>query len=182
MPITLYSVSVQHNQYERISVVSGPHPPGALVLLHTALDSTPQAGIYCGTTHSLTFHWPTHFLSANSFLKIASAMGERQMLPKHTKSTECDAMMKGTDSEFENGTVERTRAAQCKFGARRKLTASVHGRRVNTNRFQAIPISVIILFLPPSSYPSNIPSSTPATFLLSLALLVLLCDPTCPPL
>jgi len=62
------------------------------------------------------------------------------------------------------------------------LTASVHGRRVNTNRFQAIPISVIILFLPPSSYPSNIPSSTPATFLLSLALLVLLCDPTGPSL
>jgi len=56
-----------------------------------------------GTTHSLTSHWPTQFLSANSFLKIASAMGERQMLPKHTNSTECDAMIKEADSEFENG-------------------------------------------------------------------------------
>lgn len=137
MPMTLYSVSVQHNQYERISVVSGPHPRGGLVLLHTAL--APQAGIYCGTTHSLTFHWPTHFLSANSFLKIASAMGERQMLPKHTKSTECDAMMKGTDSEFENGSrncgmhtcgsvhVRLSTVRQVQLGARRKLTASVHG-------------------------------------------------------
>ena len=102
MPMTLYSVSVQYNQYERISVGSGPHPREAPAA-NTLLLIEHQAGIYCCTTHSLTFHWPTQFLSANSFLKIASAMGERQMLPKHTKSTECDAMMKGTDSEFENG-------------------------------------------------------------------------------
>lgn len=127
MPMTLYSVSVQYNQYERISIVSGPHPRGCLVLLHTALgivhlkqEFTVARHIVSPPTGQRNFYPPT--VSWRSPLLWESD----KCCPSIRRAQNATPWWKGQipNSRTDRGTVERTRAAQYKFGARRKLTAS----------------------------------------------------------